>query len=53
MKNDIPATDVLIGETKISVDLDDAELPKEIANNVFQSGGYPYEKRLKLSLIHI
>lgn len=47
MLPDIPKIDIKIDDKKISVDLDDATLPRQLEDGVFQSGGYPYKKKMK------
>ena len=47
MSNDIPVRHVTIDGKEISYDLDDPQLPPQIEEGAFQSGGYPYAKRLK------
>ena len=49
MKNDIPATEINLNGSKVSVDLDKPVLPEIIEDNVFESGSYPYKKKLKRS----
>ena len=38
-----------VGGTSVTVDLDDAQLPKLVKQAAFASGGYPYDKKLKRS----
>lgn len=47
MQPDIPSIEIEIDETLITVDLDNATLPEALEGNVFQSGGYPYKKKMK------
>lgn len=46
MKQDIPEVALTLNGKSIKVDLDDATLPSAIEDNVFSSGGYPYDKKL-------
>nr|MDJ0612411.1 polyphosphate kinase 2 [Rhizobiaceae bacterium] len=50
MIDDIPSVDISINGSTIPVDLDMPELPKQIEENAFSSGGYPYKKKLKRSI---
>ena len=47
MTNDIPEVEILIDGNPVKLDLDNPDLPAEIEDNVFQSGNYPYEEKLK------
>ncbi|MEM7216132.1 MAG: polyphosphate kinase 2 [Pseudomonadota bacterium] len=49
MIQDIPEVSININSEQTSFDLDTIELPEAIEKNVFSSGGYPYEKKLKRS----
>ena len=49
MTRDIPEVEIDIDDTTVKVDLDDRELPATIRDNAFESGGYPYQKKLKRS----
>lgn len=49
MEEDIKAVELEIGGKKVMLDLDHKELPAEIGDVAFQSGGYPYDKKLKRS----
>ncbi len=46
MTQDIPEVTTKINNQTVTFDLDHAELPDAIKDNVFKSGGYPYEKKL-------
>lgn len=45
--DDIPAVEISLNDKRVTFDLDQPELPKEIEDGAFESGGYPYDKRLK------
>jgi len=46
MTIDIPSVDILIDGETVSFDLDKKKLPKAIEDAAFQSGDYPYKKKL-------
>jgi len=47
MKQDIPQVTLNLNNKQVSFDLDDKNLPEEIEDQSFNSGDYPYDKKLK------
>lgn len=46
MAQDIPEVSLKLNGKSVTFDLDDKELPEEITQDLMQSGGYPYDKKL-------